>query len=129
MNELPEVVSSSRVIRYPVDALFRGDEPGKRATTDSRDLVHLVRYMPDGSGVRLVLHSAGGSGRVDAWFDVFGQGAAALTAPDLKYASALSLSLAERQVVDAERWGSDMAFAYELERINPQGGPHRCQSR
>jgi len=117
MNESREMEPLSRVVRYNVEALFRGDEPGKRAVTDSRDIVHLVRYMAEGSGVRLVLHSAGGSGRVRAWFDVFGQGAGTLTASDLKYASALSLALTEREVVEAERWTSDIAYAYELKRI------------
>ena len=118
MNEHLIPPDSMTITRYDVEALLRGDEPGKRACADSRDLVHLVRYMAEGSGVRLVLHSTGGSGRVNAWLESFGTGADALTAPDLRYACALSLVLgAGREAAPAAAWPERIASAYELERI------------
>ena len=106
------------VVRYPVDALVRGDEPGHRSCTDSRDLVHLVRYLPENSGMRLVLRSAGGTGRVDAWFELFGPGADTLTVADLRYACGLSLVIGDAvRTTTSEEWPADLAHAYELERI------------
>ncbi|MDL9978650.1 ribosomal protein L7/L12 [Microbacterium sp. ASV49] len=117
MNEFFASKPPLMVTRYDVDALLRGDDPGKRSCTDSRDLVHLVRYLPEGSGVRIVLHSAGGSGRVTAWLESFGTGASALTAPDLRYACALSLVLNAGRTVPVSDWPSGVVSAFELERI------------
>lgn len=105
--------------RYTVESLLRGDEPGKRACADTRDLIQLVHYLPEGSGVRLVLHSAGDSRRVHAFMETFGSGADALSAADLAYACSLSLTM------DAGRPGrlSDgprqIASAYELVPVQP----------
>jgi hypothetical protein len=107
--------SGTPFTRYPVEALLRGAEPGPRSLTDTRDLVRLVRYLPEGSGVRLVLHSAGGSGRVSIWLDLFGAGSGTVTAADLGYASALTLALGEpRSIVEESPALTD---AYELRRI------------
>lgn len=105
------------VVRYRVDALLRGSDPGQRSRTDTRDLVHLVRYMATGSGIRIVYHTTGVSARVDVWLDVFGQGASALTWEDLEYACALSLALKPREVTLPPAWDESIAHAFELERI------------
>ncbi|GEL95960.1 type IV secretory system conjugative DNA transfer family protein [Cellulomonas composti] len=102
-------------VRYPVEALVRGDDPGSRSVGDSRELVRLTRYLPEGSGIRLVLHAAGGSGRVQAWLDVVGTRTVA--AADLAGACAQSLVLGSGEPVDEPDPPRTVTHAYELTRI------------
>lgn len=105
------------VIRYRVEALLRGDEPGRRAVTDTRDLARLVRYLPEGSGIRIVMHSVGGSSLVRVWLDVFGVGASTIAPADLAYACALSLVLEKPVAIATTETLPVITHAFEIARI------------
>ncbi len=104
-------------VRYRVAALLRGPEPGLRSVYDTRRVIRLAGHLAAGSGLRHVLHATAGSGRVDAWLDVFGPDASNVTGADLAAACGASLVLTDGEPASEATWVQRVTHVFELVRV------------